>query len=66
MTKPQTVNLTTLAPPIKRAVWQAIQAEAPALADLLTSEPLQELVRTFDGQVHAHLEDLPQAALEAL
>ncbi len=45
------VNLSKLPPDEKRRVWEALKQTDPALADLLRSAPLQELIREFDASV---------------
>jgi len=44
-------NLSRLPPAEKRAAWARIKEENPALAELLQSEEVQALIRTFDAEV---------------
>lgn len=60
------ICLTTLPMATKRAVWAAIQADAPALAELLTSTGFQDIAQHFNARVVVHWADLPASAREAL
>ncbi len=56
------VDLSTLAPPQKRRLWDHIQARDPALADALKSDAVRDLRAMFDAKVM-----LPrEAVMEAL
>ncbi len=45
------VNLSRLPPAEKRAAWERIKKDRPALASLLQSEEVQALIRTFNAEV---------------
>lgn len=60
------INLSTVAPHLKRPLWQALQADAPHLAALLQEAELRELVAHFDGAIHIDTTELPASALAVL
>lgn len=60
------INLSNLAPAVKRDVWAAIQAEAPELAALLADETLRALANRFDGTLSVERGQLPAGAIDVL
>lgn len=50
------LNISRLAPQQRAETWQQIQANNPALAELLTDA--RELVKAFDAQVIIDIKDL--------
>lgn len=63
---PPAVNLTTLAPATKRAVWNAISAEYQELAELLATPDMRELATRFQGEIIIDRADLPASAISVL
>ena len=55
------LNLSKLSREDKRAVWDAIQEEKPALAELLQDEGFTALVKHFNGEVIIDLDQLPES-----
>lgn len=54
--EPERICLSTLSPVEKRQVWQNLKGTP--LGDLLAEPTLQDLVRTFDAQIHIRTDDL--------
>lgn len=62
MDRSPTLNLTRLSMEIKRQLWPILQAERPALAELL--QQMTAAQRMFGGEVLVALDQLPPRALE--
>lgn len=50
-TRQRRVNLSRLPPAEKREAWRRIKSEQPALAALLQSDGVQEMIRMFNAEV---------------
>lgn len=55
-------NLSHLSAAAKRKAWLWLQAERPALAELLASPGVRRLIETFDAQVRIDLNGQPLPA----
>lgn len=53
------VNISRLPPAQKRAAWEAIQRDRPALAELLQEENFQALREAFDADVCVDADAVP-------